>query len=67
MFTPIPLHEAKIGHYILMPFGGSVSIIDCELSLNHIPKVTFTLQAAGMELPIVLEDMEEAMFYFQRN
>ena len=67
MFDQIPLHEAKLGHYLLLPISGSVCIIDSDSALNAIPRIAFQLQVGGYELPIVMEDEQEAMFYFHRN
>ena len=67
MFDQIPLHEAKLGQYLLMPIDGSVCILDSDSALKAIPKIAFQLQVDGYELPIVMEDEQEAMFYFHRN
>jgi len=67
MFEQIPLHEAKMGQYFLLPTNGTVSLIDSDYALNSISKIAFQLQVDGCELPIVMEDEEEAMFYFHRN
>lgn len=67
MFDQIPLHKAKLGHYVLMPSTGAVFPLDCEASLNMLPQVAFNCQLMGYEIPIILEDETEAKYYFIRN
>lgn len=66
-FNPIPLHEAKVGDFLLMPSDGSAWIIDSEEKLMGIPAAAFYYQSLGMDVPLVFEFLWEAQYYLVRN